>query len=348
MLIIYRFSLLLCFVAALVSLGGCFSAPNYRGPESDHFNGTKFFNEISAKKKFSEYRQVSKEFFKNRKQWPANVPVKQRTSLEFVDDEFSVTFIGHATVLIRVDGLNILTDPIFSRMASPVEWDGPSRRRLPGIALDHLPHIDLILISHNHYDHLDEKSVRGIVAKQNQNPPVILAPLGNGLLFKKWGIDSAYDLDWGDDFEFSNINIELHEARHRSGRWLTDQMKTLWGAFVINSSRGNIYFGGDSGYGPHFKNTSLRSGPMRLSLLPIGAYEPRWFMEAIHLDPDQAVTAHQDLNSELSIGIHFGTFQLTTEGIDDPIFKLIEARQKHNVSDDDFVTLDFGETLQLE
>jgi len=331
-----------------VFIAGCLSAPKYKGPESDHFDGSEFFNTLSTKKTRAERKKVAKEYFETRTQWPENVPVKLRDSLSFAENEFSVTFIGHATFLIRVDGLNILTDPIFSTMASPVEWHGPDRKREPAIALENLPDIDVILISHNHYDHLDKDSIKKIVAKQGDRPPVILAPLGNNRLFKKWGVSTGRDLDWGDSFTVQDTTIVLLEVRHQSGRGLTDQMKTLWGGYVINSTRGRIYFAGDTSYGPHFRETFLDSGPMRISLLPIGSYEPRWFMESIHVNPEEAVRAHKDLGSELSIGMHFGTFQLSTEGIDEPLDKLAEARTKYNIPDDEFITLEFGETLILE
>ena len=290
---------------------------------------------------------MSRDFFETRTQWPPDVAVNKIGKLDFTKDEFSITFIGHSTFIIRVDGLSILTDPVFSRYASPIQGRGPPRHREPAIEIDNLPHIDLILVSHNHYDHLDEFSIRTIVDNQQNDPPLILAPLGNTLLFKQWGIPNSVDMDWGDDYQLQNMMIQLHESRHRSGRGLGDQMKTLWGAFVLKTSQGNIYFAGDSGYGPHFKRTFEQSGPMQLSLLPIGAYEPRWFMEAIHLDPEQAVVAHQDLHSELSIGMHYGTFQLTTEGIDEPLIKLDRAKKKYNIVESEFITIEFGQTLKI-
>ena len=331
-----------------IVLSACFAAPEYKGQKSDHFDGKEFSNSLSAKKPFSDYWRVSRDFFKNRTPWPEQVAVTHRKGLKFAPDEFSVTFIGHSTFLIRVDGLNILTDPVFSMYASPIQGRGPIRSRLPAIALNDLPKIDIILVSHNHYDHLDEASILGIFENQKDSPPTILAPLGNKALFSQWNIENAFDLDWSESKTVSGLKITLHETRHRSGRGIGDQMKTLWGGFVVDSSEGKIYFAGDTGYGPHFSQTFAESGKMRLSLIPIGAYEPRWFMAPIHLNPDQAVLAHKDLQSELSIGMHFGTFQLTIEGIDEPLIELAEALKKHNVPKKDFITIEFGQTLLLQ
>ena len=272
----------------------------------------------------------------------------QRQQISFAENELSVTFIGHSTFLIRADGVTIITDPVFSEMASPVECCGPHRSRPPAIALNNLPPIDIILVSHNHYDHLDKNSIEAIFRLNSDTPPALLAPLGNARLFKQWGIEDSTDLDWGQHTVIRGLKLELHEARHRSGRGLLDQMETLWGSFVIHTGFGPIYFSGDTGYGVHFSNTSKQTGPITLSLLPIGAYQPRWFMEQIHLNPADAVRAHRDLQSRLSIGMHYGTFQLTTEGINQPLQDLETAKKSSGIADDEFITLGFGETLRIK
>ncbi len=196
----------------------------------------------------------------------------------------SVTFINHATFLIQVDGINILTDPIYSERASPFQWIGPRRVHAPGVPLEDLPPIDLVLISHNHYDHLDEATLLQLAANQ-ERPPLILSGLGNGLLFDRLGLTEHQDMDWQDTVDVGGVEVVFTECRHRSGRGLADQMKTLWGSFVLKTSVGNIYFAGDTGYGPHLKEAGDQFGPFRLALLPIGAYEPRWFMRTCTWTP---------------------------------------------------------------
>ena len=256
--------------------------------------------------------------------------------------------MNHATVLIQVDELNILTDPVYSLRASPFQWAGPRRIRSPGVRLEDLPPIDVILISHNHYDHLDLDTLQKLQALNPQDDgPLILAGLGNGQLFVQHGLKHYRDMDWGERITHKTVEFIFTQAQHRSGRGIADQMKTLCGSFVIQTSHGNIYFAGDTGYGPHFKEAREEYGSFALSLLPIGAYEPRWMMSDIHLNPREAVQAHVDLDSQQSLGIHFGTFQLTYEGVDQPRLDLAKARQDLQVPDDQFWALQFGETREL-
>ena len=182
------------------------------------------------------------------------------------------------------------------------------------------------------------------LSEQQETPPLIVSGLGNGLLFDQLGLRNHRDLNWQESTHLGDVEIVFTECRHRSGRGAGDQMKTLWGSFVLKSSAGNIYFAGDTGYGPHLKEAGEEYGPFRLALLPIGAYEPRWFMADVHLNPDEAVRAHLELRSERSIGMHFGTFQLTYEGIDKPLLELDAARKNYGISSAQFEVLDVGET----
>jgi L-ascorbate metabolism protein UlaG (beta-lactamase superfamily) len=279
--------------------------------------------------------------------WPDWIDIEQQTvPSERVYEGVSVTFINHATFLIQVDGVNILTDPVYSERVSPFRWAGPRRVHAPGVALEDLPPIDVILISHNHYDHLDEEALRALLAAQ-EKPPLLLAGLGNGRLLSTLGASDQRDLDWEDSAHYGELEFMFTECRHRSGRGVSDQMKTLWGSFVIKTSRGHLYFAGDTGYGPHLKATGDRHGPFALALLPIGAYEPRWFMKDVHLNPEEAVKAHQDLRSDFSIGIHFGTFQLTYEARDQPVIDLSVALREQSIATADFQVMNPGETLTL-
>jgi L-ascorbate metabolism protein UlaG (beta-lactamase superfamily) len=214
------------------------------------------------------------------------------------------------------------------------------------VRFEDLPPIDVILISHNHYDHLDEDTLRSLLARQ-EKPPMLLAGLGNGSLLTALGTSDQRELDWEDSAFYEDVEFIFTECRHRSGRGLSDQMKTLWGSFVIRTSEGNLYFAGDTGYSPHLSATGQRHGPFALTLLPIGAYEPRWFMKDVHLNPEEAVTAHRELRSSFSIGIHFGTFQLTYEAIDQPIKDLAIALREHGITDSEFQVMEPGQTRMV-
>ncbi len=325
-------------------LASCTAAPAYTGQTSDHFDGTHFANRQPMKKTAGDMLRLGWGALSEAAEWPEWVEIEQqKVPRERVDDSLSVTFINHATFLIQVDGLNILTDPVYSERVSPSQLVGPRRVHAPGVRLEDLPPIDVILISHNHYDHLDEATLKTLLVRPGEEP-VIIAGLGNGKLLSTFGSSRHRDLDWEQGLLLGGVEFIFTECRHRSGRGITDQMKTLWGSFVIKTSRGHLYFAGDTGYGPHLAATGERHGPFALSLLPIGAYEPRWFMKDVHLNPAEAVQAHLDLDSAHSIGIHFGTFQLSYEAIDQPVIELNEALADAGISGEIFRVLRPGET----
>lgn len=267
-------------------------------------------------------------------------------------NHFSVTWIGHATALVQIGHVNILTDPHFSERASPVQWAGPRRWQPPAVRLEELPHIDVVLISHNHYDHLDENSVRALAA-QPGGPPLFVVPLGIERWLEGVGITRTRALDWWDSVQVKDVTVHLTPVQHWSRRTLADTNATLWGGFVVEGeSRGKprrVFFSGDTGYSArHFREIGERFAGFDLALLPIGAYEPRWFMRQQHVNPEEAAQIHRDLGARLSVGIHWGTFQLTDEPLDQPVDDLAAARRKLGLGNREFVTLRHGETLRLD
>lgn len=342
-------ALLIVLISPLIlMLSACTAAPSYEGPSSEHFDGTRFSNREPMEKSPADFIRLAWGALTESADWPPWRETSEETSpATRVNDGLSITFINHASFLIQVDGYNILTDPIYSERASPFQWAGPKRVNAPGVALESLPHIDAVLISHNHYDHLDADTLVAL-SSQQETPPLIVAGLGNGLLFEQLGLQNYLDLDWQQSTKLGSLEIVFTECRHRSGRGISDQMKTLWGSFVIKTSAGPIYFAGDTGYSPHLQEAGEEYGPFRLALLPIGAYEPRWFMADVHMNPEEAVRAHLDLRSEHSIGMHFGTFQLTYEGIDVPQEALAMARDKHGVLPSQFEVPEVGQTIRFD
>lgn len=276
--------------------------------------------------------------------WPRDLtnPEPSPVINDVKDGALRITFINHATVLIQCDGLNIITDPVFSKRVSPVSFAGPKRYRPAGLTLEAVPEIDAILISHTHYDHLDLRSIRRIVERDN---PAILAPLKNGAIIDRVSRQPTIELSW---WESHNVNettaVSLVPARHWTSRKPGDENQCLWGGFVISFASGAVYFAGDTGYGngEHFRQAQTHLGPFRCALIPIGAYEPRWFMKPQHMNPDEAVKAFKDLQAHHALGIHHGTFQLTDEACDAPVKALEQALKNNTVNSQAFITLPNG------
>ncbi|MDH4155483.1 MAG: MBL fold metallo-hydrolase [Nitrospira sp.] len=308
-----------------------------------HFDGQRFYNQAPFQERgFLDF--LKWKLFSGGTQWPVwiesepQLVPEQRVS----GDRLSVTFVNHSTVLIQYQGINILTDPIWNHRASPLTILGPKRVRRPGLRLDDLPPIDLVLITHNHYDHLDIETIK-LLAERGS--PIVVTGRGNTPVLQEAGLETIQELDWWESFQYQALNIVFTPTQHFSGRGLFDKRKSLWGGFVIASPAGNVYFSGDTGVGPHHAQLRARFKEFRVAFLPIGAYEPRWFMKAAHMNPAEAVEAHQLLNANVSIGIHFGTFaNLTDEGIEQPLKDLAEALTNIGVDPRRFVTLGFGET----
>ncbi len=265
----------------------------------------------------------------------------------------AATWIGHASVLVQSGGASILADPIFSERASPFSFVGPKRHVAPGLALADLPHIDAVVISHNHYDHLDAPSVDALAA-QAGGPPLFIVPLG----VKRWladrGITHAVELDWWQSTKVGAVEVVFVPTQHWSGRSLTDRMKTLWGGYAILAPDFHTFFAGDTAYSKDFADIrahfASRQGAGRgfdLGLIPIGAYEPRWFMHSQHVDPDESVRIHLDIAAARSIGIHWGTFQLTDEPLDEPPRALAKAAQAQGLAPDAFTAMAVGETRRF-
>jgi L-ascorbate metabolism protein UlaG (beta-lactamase superfamily) len=308
----------------------------------DHFDGEKFFNPSGPT--LQPFTAVPRMLLARRTPWPRTVAVTERDPPARDEAEVVVTFIGHSTFLIQTPTETILTDPVFANHAGPLRVLGPRRVRRPAIPFDRLPPISLILLSHNHYDHYDVRALRALAQRFD---PAVVTPLGNARLLRSTGLRRIEELDWWDSAQSAALPIVLTPAHHFSARTPFDRNRALWGGFVMTSGRRRVYFAGDTAYSSFFKQIRERIGVVDLALLPIGAYEPRWFMRSVHMNPAEAVQAHVELGANTSVGMHFGTFQLTTEGIDAPLEELAQARERQGVAADAFRTLDFGESIRF-
>ncbi len=264
----------------------------------------------------------------------------------------AITWIGHASMLTQMGGLNLLTDPVFSDRASPVSFAGPKRQAPPGVALADLPHIDVVLISHNHYDHLDDASVRALNT-QPGGPPLFILPLGHRAWLAARGITSVVELDWWQSHRVGAVEVVLTPTQHWSARGLTDQMHALWGGFAVFAPELHLFFAGDTAYSRDFTNIRQRFAQRQgaqgfdIALLPIGAYEPRWFMRSQHVNPAEAVQIHLDLAAKQSVGVHWGVFELTDEPLDRPPQHLAQAVRAKGLAPEAFGVMAVGETRKL-
>lgn len=335
----FRFYILLIFV----SFTACAST---QYPISDHYDGKRFYNQDRSVGGGKSFFEVLKwKIFDTAKSWDKLVEdnVKPDLTRSLKKGEGAVTFINHATKFIQLQDINVITDPVFSERASPFKWIGPVRYRRAGVEISQLPKVDVVVISHNHYDHLDLDSLLSLYKKDQ---PLFIVPLGNRKLLTDIGITNIIELDWWENYSVgSHATITLVPMQHWSARGLFDRSKALWGGYVIESSSLKILFCGDTGYNTHYQQIEKKFGAMDLSIIPIGAYEPRWFMKDSHMNPEDAIQAHLDLKSKLSIGTHYGTFQLTNEGMDDPIEELRKGLQKFKIKEDLFLTPKNGETI---
>jgi len=316
--------------------------PGHVGPASDHFDGSRFFNPgAPAGRSFGDFVRWQRN--RRSKVWPQWVQNRAQPLLptHLGQGEMALTFVNHITFLIQFAGLNILTDPVYSQRVSPFRNLGPARVRDPGLPFAGLPPVHLVLVSHNHYDHLD---IETLIRLEVEHAPHFITTLGNRAFLQQFGLSEVSELDWWETLAPGPAQVSLTPAQHWSSRRPRNRNRTLWGGFMLQVSGRQVFFAGDTGYGAHFGRIRARFGEADLALLPIGAYEPRWFMQNQHMDPDDAVRAHLDLQARTSIGTHFGCFQLTDEGIDDPPQELAIARERHGVPAEAFQVLETGET----
>ncbi len=335
-------ALLVLFAAFSTVVGYVLSSAGYSGPVSDHFDGKRFQNQKETAHAGGFGGFLKWQFERKPGPWTdravlPGLPPPPRVAT----GDARVTFINHATVLLQMDGVNVLSDPIWSERASPVSFVGPRRHHPPGLRFEDLPRIDAVVVSHCHYDHMDLPTLRRLHATHH---PRFFVGLGNGALLRNNGIESVIELDWWQNESLTaEVRIWGVPAQHFSNRGLFDRDKTLWLGYVVQGPAGPIYFAGDTGFGPHFAEIRKRFGSPRLAVLPIGAFRPEWFMSRVHVSPEQAVSAAETLGAATVLGMHFGTFRLADDGQDEPMQALETALARRGESRPRFWTLRPGE-----
>jgi L-ascorbate metabolism protein UlaG (beta-lactamase superfamily) len=323
-------------------------ASGWHGPVTDHFDGRRFYN--IGSNTTPPPAQRSGNFWKWILSRPPNDWVWRDNNTSGAPKKcvngstLVVTMVNHATLLLQTEGKNILTDPIWSERASPFSFVGPKRYRHPGIAFEQLPPIDVVLISHNHYDHMD---IPTLLRLQEAFHPVVIVPIGNKTYLETRGIEHVFEYDWWEKTDLGDsIHISSVPAQHFSARAISDRNTTLWGGYVIETPHGNTYIAGDTGYGPFVKSITERFSSMRLALIPIGAFRPEFFMGPVHVSPSEALLIAKDLHAGTMIPMHYGTFHLADDRQDEPLQELQKAIEK-TPSSVQIVVLSNGESTQV-
>jgi L-ascorbate metabolism protein UlaG (beta-lactamase superfamily) len=341
---------------AALTLGGSLAATGalaltparnryYSGPPGPNFDGTRFFNPGgSPPKGFGDLMRW--QFGGTRQPWPDQVGVTLTKPAPRVED-LTITMVGHATLLIQIAGLNLLTDPVWSDRASPFAFAGPKRVTAPGIAFADLPPIDAILLTHNHYDHLDLTTLARL---HQAHDPLVITPLGNDSIVKDAipAMRSATG-NWGAVQTLGPAQIHFEPCHHWSARGTRDRSMALWSAFLIDTPAGKVFHIGDTGFdqGRPYRDLAQKHGAIRAAILPVGAYEPRWFMRDQHQNPDEAVEGFALCGAAHAIGHHWGTFQLTDESRDAPPLALAAALAQRGIDQSRFRALHPGEAWAI-
>jgi L-ascorbate metabolism protein UlaG (beta-lactamase superfamily) len=322
----------------------------YRGPASDHFDGQRFSNPdgdtATAGPRSGPPLAMIARFMmgRDRAVWPERVPVvpgRPEPRVDAASGRMVATWIGHATVLVQAGGINILTDPIWSERAGPFGVTGPTRVRAPGVRLDDLPKIDLIVISHNHYDHMDLATLKRLWARDR---PLIVTSLGNDTILKGAGVP-AVTRDWGGRVSVRpGIDVVVERVHHWGSRWMRDRNRALWSGFTVTLPGGNLFFAGDTGFGDgSWPVAARKDGPYRLAIIPIGAFRPRAMMSPSHIGPVEAVEVFQRLGAANGMAMHWGTFQLSEEGINEPPALLRRTLAQRGIAPDRFRATEVGQ-----
>ncbi len=338
-------ALLMGALAMLVSGCCAFAAPQYRGPVTDHFDGRRFYNPDGRAIALSSL--VSWLTHRDRGPWAPyrDVPPGPPPPRSVEGGALRVTFINHATTLIQMDGVNVLTDPVYARRVGPAGLVGPDRHRPPGVRFEDLPPIHVILLSHDHYDHMDVPTLKRLVRAFH---PRIFAGLGTRALLAREGVLDVEDLDWWQAVAVSPaMRVVSVPAHHASMRGICDQCVTLWNGFVLAGTSGNVYFAGDTGWGEHFREVGERFAPLRLALLPIGSGRPREILGPNHISPEEAVWAHIALNAKTSVPMHYGTFAQGDDGETEPVTQLRDTLKRYEGLAERFWVLDEGQGREI-
>ena len=312
----------------MITLKGVLGGYRYRGPRTGHFDGDRFTNQPPLRPiGLRELLTLRRERRRTAPWSWAHFPAGSTPATRVDDGSVRITFINHTTFLIQYAGLNVLTDPVWSTRVSPFRFMGPRRFHAPGVAMESLPPIDAVLLSHSHYDHCDISTLSALL---KSNPRMrLIAPLGHEVIANELGFQCQESLDWWSACHLKGHAITLVPARHWGARTLWDKCRTLWGGFVMETPQGLLYFAGDTGYSDSFQRIRTRMGPVSLALLPVGAYQPQWFMSDVHLAPHEALRAHRELGCQASIACHFGCFALANDAQDEPQRAVAALRQRN-------------------